>query len=218
MACCLRAPSHYLYQCWLIITKVPWCSSEGNFTWKISQTLVTKISLKIVFLRFYWNLPRANELSIPSCCRNTWLNPSSQESWLEYDFVCRNIYYIFYVKVFTNARWQVRQWATVAQIWGYVLHIEHISCVITNCGRYQWVTPSLSIALQTLVEENIARKLLSISLDLFLKVLLFHVAFLKLFSIATFYSYFHPIVLLLQYVALFPSRELVKGYCYCKWM
>ena len=25
MACCLTAPSRYLNQCWLIITKVPWC-------------------------------------------------------------------------------------------------------------------------------------------------------------------------------------------------
>ena len=28
------------------------------------------------------------------------------------------------------------------QIWGYVLHVEHISCVITNCGQHQWVIPS----------------------------------------------------------------------------
>ena len=34
------------------------------------------------------------------------------------------------------------------QIWGYVLHVEHISCVITNCGQLQWAIPSLfSIAL-----------------------------------------------------------------------
>ena len=33
MAFCLTAPSHYLNQCWLIITKVQWCSSEGNFAW-----------------------------------------------------------------------------------------------------------------------------------------------------------------------------------------
>ena len=36
MACCLTAPSHYLNQCWLIITKVQWCSSEGNFAWDIT--------------------------------------------------------------------------------------------------------------------------------------------------------------------------------------
>ena len=51
MACCLTAPSHYLNQCWLIITKVQWCSSKGNFAWDIwlSQPSVTKISLKIIF-------------------------------------------------------------------------------------------------------------------------------------------------------------------------
>ena len=31
MACCPTAPSHYLSQWWLIITKVQWCSSEGDF-------------------------------------------------------------------------------------------------------------------------------------------------------------------------------------------
>ena len=33
-------------------------------------------------------------------------------------------------------------------IWDYVLHIEHVSCVITNCGQHQRVTPSpLSITI-----------------------------------------------------------------------
>ena len=32
MACCLTAPSHYLNQCWLIISKVKWYSSDSNFT------------------------------------------------------------------------------------------------------------------------------------------------------------------------------------------
>ena len=32
MACCLTAPSHYLNQCWLIISKVQWHPSECNFT------------------------------------------------------------------------------------------------------------------------------------------------------------------------------------------
>ena len=27
--------------------------------------------------------------------------------------------------------------------WGYMLHVEHMSCVITNCVRYQWIIPSL---------------------------------------------------------------------------
>ena len=32
MACCLKAPSHYLNQCWLIISEVLRHSPEGNFT------------------------------------------------------------------------------------------------------------------------------------------------------------------------------------------
>ena len=36
MACCLTAPSHYLNQCWLIISKVQQYSSDFNFTWESS--------------------------------------------------------------------------------------------------------------------------------------------------------------------------------------
>ena len=32
MACCLTAPSHYLNQCWLIISKIQLHSSDCNFT------------------------------------------------------------------------------------------------------------------------------------------------------------------------------------------
>ena len=39
MACCLTAPSHYLNQCWLIISKVFWHSSEGNFLRDTSATI-----------------------------------------------------------------------------------------------------------------------------------------------------------------------------------
>ena len=39
MACCLMAPSHYLNQCWLIIIKVWWHSSEGNFMRDPSATI-----------------------------------------------------------------------------------------------------------------------------------------------------------------------------------
>ena len=30
--CCLMAPSHYLNQCWHLISKIQWHSSQGNFT------------------------------------------------------------------------------------------------------------------------------------------------------------------------------------------
>ena len=61
MACCLTAPSHYLNQCWLIFSKVQWHSVEGNLT-RDSSPSITKISLKITCLKFYSNLPGANEV------------------------------------------------------------------------------------------------------------------------------------------------------------
>ena len=33
MACCLTAPSHYLNQCWLVISEALWHPPEGNFPW-----------------------------------------------------------------------------------------------------------------------------------------------------------------------------------------
>ena len=53
-----------------------------------------------------------------------------------------------------------------------------------------------------MLEENTTRKLLPLSLDLFLKILLFQVTFLILFSIAIFALYTLQGCLLLQYVAL----------------
>ena len=40
MACCLTAPSHYLYQCWLDITEVLWQSSDNNFTASTQATIL----------------------------------------------------------------------------------------------------------------------------------------------------------------------------------
>ena len=51
MAFCLTAPSHYLYQYWLIISEVQWHSSSGNFTSDIS-TINRWNSLKIICLKF----------------------------------------------------------------------------------------------------------------------------------------------------------------------
>ena len=38
MACCLTASSHYLNQCWLIISKVRWHSSEANIMRRSEDT------------------------------------------------------------------------------------------------------------------------------------------------------------------------------------
>ena len=54
MACCLTAPSHYLNQCWLIVSEVQWQSPGSNFTRDISvmnhknyiENYLSKLSLK----------------------------------------------------------------------------------------------------------------------------------------------------------------------------
>ena len=40
MACCLTAPSHYLNQCWPLISEVLWCSPESNFTMSAQATIL----------------------------------------------------------------------------------------------------------------------------------------------------------------------------------
>ena len=60
MACCLMAPSHYLNQCWLTISKIKWRSSKGKFTrdtsainhWNYLWNQVPRISFK--FPRGQW--------------------------------------------------------------------------------------------------------------------------------------------------------------------
>ena len=59
MACCLTAPSHYLNQCWLIISEVQWHSYKDNFTyastinhWNLFQNCKSRISFK--FPRGQW--------------------------------------------------------------------------------------------------------------------------------------------------------------------
>ena len=60
MACCLMAPSHYLNQCWLIISEVIWLTPEENFTGNGQNIYI----LKITFLRLQPYLPGTNELII----------------------------------------------------------------------------------------------------------------------------------------------------------
>ena len=63
LACCLTAPSHYLNQFWLTISKVHWHSFEWILQ-EILQLSITKVSWTITSLNLLWNLPGANEFKI----------------------------------------------------------------------------------------------------------------------------------------------------------
>ena len=75
-------------------TNIDWTSLRSSDVYlraislDTSQPSVTKISLQLIFLRFYWNLPGDNELNIPvkislSSCQCCWLlcDPCTHE-WL----------------------------------------------------------------------------------------------------------------------------------------
>ena len=77
MVCCLTAPSHYLNQCWIIISKILLHSSDGNFTRDTSvindlnqhENYSYKMSLKSP--RPQWNNYRSlvrNRISNASTC------------------------------------------------------------------------------------------------------------------------------------------------------
>ena len=81
MACCLMASSHYLNQCWFTISKVHWHSFEYNFTRDTSAINHFKVSWKITFLKFLWNLPGANELKKFSGINFIWEQFCKKCSW-----------------------------------------------------------------------------------------------------------------------------------------
>ena len=55
-ACCLMAPSHYLNQCWRIISEVLWHLPENNFTGNVQDTYHWYESEKLLIqdFRFQW--------------------------------------------------------------------------------------------------------------------------------------------------------------------
>ena len=61
MACCLTAPSHYLNQCWLIISEVVW-HSPGVIPHEMLEISIHDMSLKINHFRSQPHLPGTNEL------------------------------------------------------------------------------------------------------------------------------------------------------------
>ena len=73
MACCLTAPSHYLSQCWLIISLSPVAFTQGHHQKKIWRNLTVKQDGKCIFKissRDQWVntlRPRDNYVN-PVCC------------------------------------------------------------------------------------------------------------------------------------------------------
>ena len=62
MACCLTAPSHYLNQCWLIISEVQWHSYKGYFT-RDAATINDKNLFENYISKISFKFPRGQSLN-----------------------------------------------------------------------------------------------------------------------------------------------------------
>ena len=94
-------------------------------------------------------------------------------------------------------------------IWDYVLHVEYVSCVITNCGQYQWVIPSpqklFKLCWRKTLPKNYYPYLKTYSSNFHYSRLLSLYPFLWLSFLLTFFR------LVCYYsLRLYGSRELVK--------
>ena len=97
------------------------------------------------------------------------------------------------------------------RIWDYVLHVEHVSCVITNCGQNQWVIPS---PLNRSLGFAGGKSYQKITIPIF-RLVLQNFAIPGCFPYMLFYRYMFSLLssgwlVIAVFMALFQSRELVK--------
>ena len=71
MACCLTAPSHYLNQCWLIISMVPWHSPKGYFT-RNTSAINNENELEMHLSNISLKFPRGQWVKINTWCWSHW--------------------------------------------------------------------------------------------------------------------------------------------------
>ena len=62
--CCLTTPSHYLNQCWLIISEVILAFTWRQFHGKCPKIFIFDMGLKMIYFRWQLHFPRANELKV----------------------------------------------------------------------------------------------------------------------------------------------------------
>ena len=71
MACCLMAPSHYLTQCWLIMSEFLWHSPEGNFA-RNAQDIYPSYEIEIYKFKITATSPRGQWVKVYSILNHSW--------------------------------------------------------------------------------------------------------------------------------------------------
>ena len=131
MVCFLMAPSHYLSQCWLIISKVQW-QSPGAVSQEIPLPSINKIQLKNNFVTFRLNLWDANTLSVWLL----WLHVTVASGWLPPHVV------MCAVCLLTHCPWGI--WLQ-SQISTFQTHFNDKYLFLWNCYQVNATTPHLSL-------------------------------------------------------------------------
>ena len=111
MACCLATPSHYLNQCWQIIREISDIHIRA-ISQEMPQPVITKIRLKITYLKFHSHFPGANELIQVIACRliclrnvtitNTdilWNRPFGKKNTVKFEFERKFSFKNMYLKI-----------------------------------------------------------------------------------------------------------------------
>ena len=88
MACCLTAPSHYLNQCWLIISTVLWHSSE--------DIMIRRFEVKITFFKITLRSPSGQ-----------WVNGTNQLTLTNKVTASNHFTDEFYIKFKTSTKYHV---------------------------------------------------------------------------------------------------------------
>ena len=138
-----------MHKAWSRIEEVPYCFSRSYIKFQ------GHTALKIIEFDPNWAFPDRNStLNSPmamTCC--TKLETAKERCPIVFQGHPSNFKVTWYKT--SPILTQIGRFRTIGQsqlsipsdlpclIWGYELHVEHISCVITNCGQHQWAILSL---------------------------------------------------------------------------
>ena len=129
MACCLTAPSHYLNQCWLIISKVLWHSSEGIIMRRSEDTNQSN-KIENCSFKMASRSPRGQWVNwgAAACCRHLYLTSDRQRLGIRCSAVFINFHSCTHKHdhniIFQSNHDDVIKWKHFPRYWPYVLPVN----------------------------------------------------------------------------------------------
>ena len=152
MACCLMAPSLYLNQCWLIITKVLWHSSEGIIMRRPEDTIQQNKIENYIF-RTTFRSPRSQRVCMASVCMLNSLATGrfTHDPLLAKFFTGNKTYFTFHVihpHWFGAGSWN----PSLGKTWTYLFYIVNIMAADVLVTK--WARASATMILTLLNRDD----------------------------------------------------------------